>query len=232
MLKVARRIALGLVGFYLALWGLTLYIHYPAPVEAVTLGLAAPSETGALMPFHSVDATSATAMNVTNTETMPATIDWYGTSTSWEDFLTATNTNAFLVIRDGVVTHEWYREGITQDQKLPSYSVAKSVVSILAGQLIAQGSLSESDPFIKYYPEYATGGDFDKVTIGQLLDMRAGVAVADNYPTGPSGWGAPIAQMYATTNMSNFVLNHREVYWEPGSDVEYRSIDTQLVGMV
>lgn len=232
MLKVARRVLIGLVGFYLALWGLTLYIHYPAPIDAITLGLAAPSESGALMPFHAVEAKSPAGMNVTNDENMPDTIDWYGTSTSWQEFLTTTNTNAFLVIRDGVVTHEWYRDGITEDQKLPSYSVAKSVVSILAGQLIAQGSLSESDPFIKYYPEYATGGDFDKVTIGQLLDMRAGVAVADNYPTGPSGWGAPIAQMYATTDMPNFVLNHREVYWEPGTQVEYRSIDTQLVGMV
>ena len=232
MLKIMRRIIAGFVGFYLALWGLTVYIHYPSPVAAITLGLAAPSESGALMPFHTVTATSPSALETTGAETMPQSIDWYGNSTAWSDFLTATNTNAFLVIRDGVLTHEWYRDGITADQKLPSYSVAKSVVSILAGQLIAAGKLSESDPFIKYYPEYSTGTTFDTVTIGQLLDMRSGVAVADNYPTGPSGWGAPIAQMYATTDLPNFVLNHREVYWKPGSQVEYRSIDTQLVGMV
>jgi CubicO group peptidase (beta-lactamase class C family) len=65
-----------------------------------------------------------------------------------------------------------------------------------------------------------------------LLDMRGGVNVPDDYPTGPSGWGAPIAQMYASTDLMNFMKNHRAMAFAPGSQAIYRSIDTQMMGMI
>ena len=86
--------------------------------------------------------------------------------------------------------------------------MAKTLTSIMIGQLIADGKIKESDTFVKYFPQYKTGGTFDKVTIQSLLDMEAGVGVSDNYPTGPSGWGVAIAGMRVADYFSQHV-------WQP-----------------
>ena len=146
--------------------------------------------------------------------------------------MTDTKTNAFLVIKDGKLVYEKYFNGKTKDTLLPTYSVAKTLTSIMIGQLISAGKLKESDKFVDFFPEYKTGTSFDQVTIGQLLDMRGGIGVSDNYPTGPQGWGVGIAQMYATTDMNWFIKHNRKMAFEPGSQGIYRSVDPQLVGMV
>jgi len=90
----------------------------------------------------------------------------------------------------------------------------------------------ESDKFVDYFPDLKNGSSFDLVTIKQLLDMQAGVGVSDNYPSGPSGWGVAIAQMYATTDLDWFLKNNRKMAFEPGTKSEYRSVDTQMLGMI
>jgi CubicO group peptidase (beta-lactamase class C family) len=106
------------------------------------------------------------------------------------------------------------------------------MVSLVAGQLIDQGKISESDTFVKYFPEYKTGGSFDKITIQQLLDMQSGVGVSDNYPSGPSGWGVAIAQMYASTDIPWFLKHNQKMDFEPGTESIYRSVDPQMIGMI
>jgi CubicO group peptidase (beta-lactamase class C family) len=106
------------------------------------------------------------------------------------------------------------------------------MTSIVVGQLIDQGKISEQDTFVKYFPEYKTGGSFDEITIQQLLDMQSGVGVSDNYPSGPSGWGVAIAQMYGGTDMNWFLMHNRKMAFEPGTDSIYRSVDPQMIGMI
>jgi CubicO group peptidase (beta-lactamase class C family) len=163
---------------------------------------------------------------------MPAEIMYKGTSLPFNEFLKQTDTNAFIVIRNGVMSFEWYKEGVTQSTQLPSYSVAKTMTSIMIGQLINQGKIKESDKFIDYFPNLKAGTSFDLVTIEHLLDMKAGVGVSDNYPSGPAGWGVAIAQMYASTDVDWFLKNNRKMAFEPGSDSEYRSVDTMMLGMI
>jgi CubicO group peptidase (beta-lactamase class C family) len=62
--------------------------------------------------------------------------------------------------------------------------------------------------------------------------MKSGIGVSDNYPSGPSGWGVAIAQMYATTDMNFFLNNNRKMREEPGTFAEYRSVNTQMLGLI
>ena len=232
MIKILRRIIVTLLVIYLALFGFTKAIRYPDPIAAIKLGLAPASKTPELMPWHEI-APSQDAMKITRgKEEMPSEVQYQKSTLSWQDFLDKTYTNAFIVIRNGVLTHEWYRDGFFESTRLPSYSVAKTMTSIMIGQLIDSGKIKESDYFVDYFPQYRNGSDFDKVTIRSLLDMQGGIGVSDNYPTGPQGWGVAIAQMYATTNLEWFVSNNRKMAFAPGSNAEYRSVDTQLLGMI
>lgn len=230
---IRRLISLAVV-LFIALWALLLYVRYPNPVEVYKVGFAIPSKTAYLLPARDIAASSTPVLLSTSSEreVLPSTVTWYGNAISFQEFLDKTATNAFLILRNGKVTYEWYRSGFAIDQRLPSYSVAKTITSILAGQLIADGRLKESDKLVDFYPELRTGTSFDDITVQHLLDMQSGIDVPDNYPTGPAGWGSSIAQMYATTDMNYFLRGHRKMLFEPGSKGDYRSIDTQYIGMI
>lgn len=233
MLKTIRNIVAVVLIIYLALTGLTKAIRYPEPIAAIKLGLAPASKTPELMPAHWIVAapTTFSPWQNTNGENI-ATVNYDGANIAFSDFLQLTHTNAFLVIRNGKISYENYFNGKIQSSRLPSYSVAKTMTSLVIGQLIEQQKIKESDTFVSFYPEIKSGSSFDKVTVRNLLDMNSGIGVSDNYPTGPSGWGVAIAQMYATTDMKWFVQNNRKMREEPGTFPEYRSVNTQLLGMI
>ena len=242
-----RVLVIGVVAIFALLWIGTAAIRYPNPISAARLGLAMPSATVKLLPANAIKATRPLALADGPKDAMPSTVRWSNqqidipsatntaakpTEKTLSEFLSSTKTNAFLVVRNGKITYEWYGKGFSKDSLLPSYSVAKSVVGILAGQAIAAGKLKESDTFVSFFPEFKTGTDFDKVTLRDLLDMKGGVGVADDYPTGPSGWLVPIARMYATTDLMYFIKGHRSMFYPPGTKAEYRSVDAQLAGMM
>jgi CubicO group peptidase (beta-lactamase class C family) len=232
LFRIIRNTVISLAVLYGALFIFTKVVHYPEPIASIKLGLAPASKTPTLMPWHVIDPSDKPIALPVASEKMPAEIIYKGTSLAFNEFLKQTDTNAFLVIRNGVMTYEWYKDGVTQSTQLPSYSVAKTMTSIMIGQLINQGKIKESDKFVDYFPNLKAGSSFDLVTIQQLLDMQAGVGVSDNYPTGPSGWGVAIAQMYATTDLDWFLKNNRKMAFEPGSKSEYMSVDTQMLGMI
>ena len=233
MIKLIRRVLVAVLVIYLALFGLTKAIRYPEPIAAIKLGLAPASKTPDLMPFHYIVAAPSTfAPWKDGAKEEIGQVTWNGKKQDFETFLKETNTNAFLIIRNGKITYEQYWNGKTQSTVLPSYSVAKTMTSLLIGQLIDEGKIKESDTFVSILPKFKANSSFDKVTIRDLLDMNSGIGVSDNYPTGPSGWGVAIAQMYATTDMNWFLMHNRKMKEEPGTFPEYRSVNTQMLGMI
>lgn len=232
--KILRNTLIGFVIFAVALTGFFKVVHYPNPVAAIKLGLAPASKTPTLLPWHVVAPATTPIALPTSSEAMPTTVEWQGKTITWQEFLDISHTNAFLVVRNGVLTYEYYdkKNHITSTTQLPSYSVAKTFTSIIAGQLIAEGKLKESDKFVDFFPEYKTGTTFDQITVQSLLDMQSGVGVSDDYPTGPQGWGVAIAHMYATTDMNWFIKHNRKMAFTPDSKAIYRSVDPQLLGMI
>lgn len=234
LIRILRNIAIVLVLLYLALFAVTKVIHYPEPIAAIRLGLAPASKTPDLMPAHRILAAPSTQAHWQNgTPEEFDQVTWKGKKVDFEIFLNETSTNAFLVIRDGKIVYERYpNPAINKSTVLPSFSVAKTMTSLLVGQLIDEGKIKESDTFVSILPEFKAGTSFDKVTIKDLLDMNSGIGVSDNYPTGPSGWGVAISQMYASTDINWFMMHNRKMTEEPGTFAEYRSVNTQMLGLI
>lgn len=229
--KILKVSAITLVLLYGSLYGLTAAIHYPEPISAIRLGLAPASKTPDLMPAHIIAASRASAISEGRPQSY-RDVTFRGKKMSFDEFLAKTHTNAFIVLRNGSIVYEKYLNGKSASSRLPSYSVAKTMTSLMIGKLVTEGAIKESDTFISFYPQFKSGTSFDKVTIKDLLDMNSGIGVSDNYPTGPAGWGVAIAQMYATTDMEWFIKNNRKMREEPGTFAEYRSVNTQLLGMI
>jgi CubicO group peptidase (beta-lactamase class C family) len=231
--KIIRNIAISIFALYLGLFGLTKVIRYPEPIASIRLGLAPASKTPDLMPSHNIEgAPSDESAWIIGEQEEITQVTWQGEKVSFQEFLDATQTNAFLVIRNGKITYENYLNGKTESTVLPSYSVAKTMTALVIGQLVDEGTLNEEDTFVSYLPRFKAGTSFDEVTIRDLLDMKSGIGVSDNYPSGPAGWGVAIAQMYATTDMNYFLNNNRKMREEPGTFAEYRSVNTQMLGLI
>ena len=103
---------------------------------------------------------------------------------SLPEVLESTATNALVVIKDGKIVHETYRNGSDANTRFITYSVAKSYTSTLIGLALADGAIkSLDDKVTDYLPEMA-GSGYDGPTIRDLLRMRSGVDWLEVYEFG------------------------------------------------
>ncbi|MHB6911527.1 serine hydrolase domain-containing protein [Streptomyces sp. DB-54] len=225
---IALPVALGVpvTGSYTA----TALLDIPSPPTLVQLLTTEPSRQGDLFATRTVPASATPAPLPVHDESLPSTVPWKGERVPVEQFLMTTHTNAFLVLRNGRLTHEWYRDGVGPTTRLSSWSAAKSVVSLLAGQAIEQGRLREDDRLVDILPQLKTSGAYDAITVRDLLDMTSGVDAPENYNEFYPLTGT--ARMYLTRDLPAFAQDHRDLQFPPGSQGAYRSIDTELLGQV
>lgn len=98
----------------------------------------------------------------------------------WDDFLAVTHADAFAVAHRGRLVVEQYRNGMTPATRHMLFSIAKSVVGLVAERLAARGALDLSARVADLVPELA-GSAFGGATLRALLDMRDGVRFDENY---------------------------------------------------
>ena len=148
LLRIGKRTVIIVAILGLVLEVFTLIIRYPNPIATIRLGLAPASKTPNLMPAHTIAPSTNPITLPTGNEAAPKTVNFQGVEIPWSDFLDKSHTNVFLILRNGVLTYQYYRDGFTPTTRLPSYSVGKTMTSIMVGQLIAAGKIKESDTFV------------------------------------------------------------------------------------
>jgi CubicO group peptidase (beta-lactamase class C family) len=85
------------------------------------------------------------------------------------------------VIHRDTIVYEKYFDGYDQERIMPSFSMAKSVNSMLIGCVIDDGLIkSINESMTVYVPELSKNG-FDKVTIKHLLQMTSGLDFNEGY---------------------------------------------------
>ncbi len=97
------------------------------------------------------------------------------------DYLADDRVAGLLILKNGKVVMEDYELGIGPDTRWISFSMAKSISSMLVGAAIRQGLIASiDDPVIKYVPALK-GGVYDPVTVRNLLQMASGVKWDETY---------------------------------------------------
>lgn len=157
------------------------------------------------------------------------TISWNNSSLKLKSFLTQTNTRAFVVIQDQHIVFEAYGLGYDHTSTFASYSIAKSFVATLIGAALLDGHIhSLEDPIGNYLAIDEIDKAYRNITIAQLLSMRSGINVAENYDS----VFAPIVRMYLSTDLDNFLSRVSGFRSKPGQLFEYRSVDTLVLAKV
>ena len=145
----------------------------------------------------------------------------------FEQYLENNKTVAFLIIKNDTIQYEKYWDKFDASSIVPSFSMAKSITSILIGCAIDDKFIqSEKEPITNYIPELKANG-FEKVTIAHLLQMTSGLKFNEGY-TNPFG---DVATFYYGTNLRK-AINKMQLKSEPGTKFEYLSGNTQLLGLV
>lgn len=201
-----------------------------SPEDLVRLETTAPSRQGEVFPARTVAAPEESRQLPAAGRPLPAGVPWKGGQVPVPRFLSTTATNAFVVLQDGALAYEWYRDGITASTRMSSWSVAKSLVSLLVGQAVGRGELSEDDRLVDLVPGLRSGGEYDDITVRDLLDMAAGVDVSENYKEYWPFTGT--ARLFITTDLPGYVQDHRRVTYPPGTKGSYLSVNTELLGMI
>ncbi len=134
---------------------------------------------------------------------------------------------AFLIIRNDSLLFERYYQNYEANTPVASFSMAKSYTSALVGVAIAEGHIRGVDePITTYLPELKKKG-FEKIRIKHLLQMTSGIKSSESYynPLGQA------AKLYYGRNLRGY-LKKLKIDYPPGTRFAYRSVNTQLLGLI
>jgi CubicO group peptidase (beta-lactamase class C family) len=153
-----------------------------------------------------------------------------------DEWLAATATDGFLVLRGGEIVTERYANGMTPETRHVQFSVTKSVVATLAGILIGRGAMHVDDDLAAVIPEL-TGTSWEGATVQHVLDMRTGTKFSEDYEdlesamapyTVASGMGPRLRDDDPTDTYSYLLTLENDR--EHGGAFDYRSPVTSMLG--
>jgi CubicO group peptidase (beta-lactamase class C family) len=166
----------------------------------------------------------------------PATIAYRykGASYTLADYLERQRATGLLILKNGEIAAEQYRYGRKDDARFLSFSMAKSVTSLLVGKAASLGLIASlDDPAEKYVKDLA-GSPYGATTVRQLLRMSSGLTFTERYDgkddisrlsrasAGALGAGKPVDVLRSIT----------ERHSPAGEKFVYASAETDVLGRV
>ncbi|MBL0340190.1 MAG: serine hydrolase [Bacteroidetes bacterium] len=134
---------------------------------------------------------------------------------------------AFLVIKDDSIRYEEYWDSYGPGSLSNSFSMAKSIVSILVGIAVDEGKISSLDQSVcKYLPEFCSPEN-ERLTVRHLLMMSSGL----NWDEGYTSLFGQVTRSYYDSNLKSQMLGLKVVD-EPGKEWNYMSANTQLLAFI
>ena len=160
-------------------------------------------------------------------------------SYTWQDkpqpaleILERTYTNALLILKDGRIVTEIYRNGSDERSRFIGWSMTKSITSVLIGCAQAEGRIGSLDaPISDALPELK-GGGYEGVSIRQVMQMRSGVDYEERYDFANPGRAANNHIQALVKNTARFADAARTLprIHPPGTVFQYKTIDTAVLG--
>jgi CubicO group peptidase (beta-lactamase class C family) len=148
-------------------------------------------------------------------------------STPIQNMLEQTRSVAFLVIKNDSIQYEQYWDGYSDTSHTNLFSSTKSIVTMLAQCAIQDGLIAGWDAQVIDYLPKLQGEFADELTFRHLSTMTAGLDFDEHY-TDPF---CITAQMYYTNDVWDLMLEKVPVVRKPGTQFEYQSGATQILGM-
>ena len=136
-------------------------------------------------------------------------------------------TIAFLVIQHDEIILEKYYEGYNTKSYSNSFSMAKTIVTILMQKAIQEGYIKGLNQKVGDFFSHFNEGDNAKLTIGDLSSMSSGLDWEEAY----SSPFSTTAKAYFGDDLKSLIMG-LNVVEEPNKEWKYLSGNTQLLAMI
>jgi CubicO group peptidase (beta-lactamase class C family) len=152
-----------------------------------------------------------------------------GKTYTLSEFLAMPSHIGLIVVQDGKVRFEHYAEGNDPTTPWVSFSVAKSVTSMLIGAAIKDGYIQSVDEPVANYLPRLRGTPYEHATIKHVLQMASGVAWNEDY----SDLASDVAKAAGLNGVTLVkYLAQLSKAAEPGTTFNYNTGETNLAGEI
>jgi len=148
------------------------------------------------------------------------------------EFIDRTYTNALLIIKHGTIVYEDYRNLTGEGTQFISFSMAKSITSMLIGIALAEGQIHSLDDSITSYVPELKGSGYEGVSIRQVMQMRSGVHYDERYDFGAKSQAQQVFEEAIVENVKRFadLAPSLKRGMPPGEQFNYSTMDTAVLG--
>lgn len=145
-------------------------------------------------------------------------------------FIREMDASGLLVLKNGQIILEYYADGRTETDPWMSFSVTKSVLSMLFGAAVKDGFIRSTADLVTLYLPELEGSAYAGVTIENLLHMASGVAWNEDY-TDPE---SDVARLESITGAEELVAYMAALprAAAPGTVFTYSTGETNLAGVL
>jgi len=166
--------------------------------------------------------------------TEPAIQYYYqGAAADLDRYLSRNPATGLLVARGDTILIERYQYGRNDRHRFTSWSMAKTVTSMLIGIAIAEGRIrSVDDPAAVYVPALA-GTEYGRTSLRHLLQMSSGVRFVEEY-SGRDDVARLSADTFRQVGSGGVeaVTPYDQRVVPAGTKFSYASVETQVLGLV
>ena len=100
---------------------------------------------------------------------------------SLDDYLERQRVTGLLILKNGEIVAERYRYGRTENARFLSFSMAKSVTSMLVGIALQKGVIASLDDPAEKYARQLEGSPYGATPLRHLLRMSSGLTFTERY---------------------------------------------------
>ena len=163
------------------------------------------------------------------------TYKWKGTRLTVEDYLNKWPATGLMIARKGQVWSEQYRLGRTASSRFTSWSMAKSVTSLLLGIAMDQGLVNSLDDMPEDYVSSLKGTAHGQIKIRHLINMISGIDVIydrDTIKINDAGIRGVENARAVNTDLEKLVREWQGIAYAPGTYFSYSELSALAIGMV
>ena len=158
---------------------------------------------------------------------------YQGQAFGLDDYMARNPATGLLIAHDDTILVERYQYGRTDRDRFTSWSMAKTVTSMLIGIAISEGRIRSVDDTAATYVAGLAGTEYGRTSLRDLLQMSSGVRFVEEYVPGDDVSKLArdtFVQVGAGAVSAVTAFNERAV--PPGTKFSYASVETQVLGLV
>ncbi|MGD1861824.1 MAG: serine hydrolase domain-containing protein [Leptolyngbyaceae cyanobacterium] len=143
------------------------------------------------------------------------------------DYAAERHSTGLIVMHKGTIALEEYWQGYDRRSQFNAMSMSKTIVGLLMGQAIAEGTIASlEEPAANYLPEWQRD-ERARITLRDLLYMQSGLR-NERSTTSPA---SDLVHLYIGSNVEKTALSIPSVR-PPGEEFDYNNVNSQVLAIV